>query len=182
MKKLLDKVNVAPISADYPYGNLKNNTGTNDGTPVDLELVGDSMQLFERMMAQAGITPNGLPDNNANGFQLFLALTKLIDGDTTDWVPATLGSGYTGNLFYRRIRGVIHLRGSVSKADADFSTPATTLPDGFRPVANLQLMGLYFGGGSDDLILNIGTNGEITGSSAAVFTNLSVDTISFPRA
>lgn len=74
MIKLVNKTNAAPISGDYPYGNVKDNTGVGDGTLLDKAMFADAMQFFERLMAKSGIVPNGLPDNSANGFQLFEAL------------------------------------------------------------------------------------------------------------
>lgn len=84
MIKLEDKSNVNAPSVPYPYGSLRNNPGDNTGTPVNVNLVGDVMQLMEKIMAESGITPNGLPDNEANGWQLYEAL-KLV---------GYLGKGY----------------------------------------------------------------------------------------
>lgn len=76
MKLLQDKSNVNAPDADYPYGYSQDNTGSNNGTPVNTELLGDMMQLMEKMMDYAAVTANGLPDNLTNGFQLFEALQK----------------------------------------------------------------------------------------------------------
>lgn len=78
MIKLEDKSNVnAPTSA-YPFGSLRDNPGDNTGTPVNVELLSDTMQLMEKIMAESGIAPNGLPDNATNGFQLFQALKQVM--------------------------------------------------------------------------------------------------------
>lgn len=77
MKKLQDKINVIPPTVDFPFGDLKNNSGINDGTPVNRELLTDAMQFFEKMFSESGIIANGLPDSEADGFQLYEAFRKL---------------------------------------------------------------------------------------------------------
>jgi len=77
MKKLINKTNVAPVSAAYPYGDVKDDTGSGNGTPANRDLFADGMQFFEKLMAESGIVANGLPDNATNGFQLYEAFRKL---------------------------------------------------------------------------------------------------------
>lgn len=74
MKLLQNKTNVTAPDATWPYGDLNDNTGSNTGTPVNKELMTDVLQLMEKLMDEAGITANGDPDNDANGWQLFEAL------------------------------------------------------------------------------------------------------------
>jgi hypothetical protein len=100
---------VAP-GGDYPWGNIKNKP---DGTKINVKSNADMHQLHQKMMADAGMTPNGLPDNVSNGFQLSDALQILcarpditatsrvnMDGDTITFektrtiiYSATTGSG-----------------------------------------------------------------------------------------
>lgn len=77
MKRLQDKTNVIAPTAEYPYGSVKDNPGDNSGTPANRDLFSDSMQLMEKLIAESGITANGLPDNATNGFQLYEAFRKL---------------------------------------------------------------------------------------------------------
>lgn len=91
MRRLQLKTNVLAPTTDYPYGRLKDNTGIANGTPVNELSYGDMHQFFERLMVLSGITPNDLPENNANGWQLADALQSLIakgaPGDTNGaWV------------------------------------------------------------------------------------------------
>lgn len=79
MRPLSTKTNVETPDSTYPYSRVKNNTGSNNGTPVNEALLGDYIQFFERLMNQAGITPNNLPDNAYSGFQIFEALQKYIN-------------------------------------------------------------------------------------------------------
>ena len=76
--KLENKPNVEAPSAAYPYGAIKDNTGSNDGTPVNTAVYGDFHQFFARMLGESGVTPNGLPDNAVDGFQYFEAFLRLL--------------------------------------------------------------------------------------------------------
>lgn len=76
---LQNKPNVTTPSAEYPYGNIKDNTGSNDGTPVNVLVYADMHQFFEKLMAEASVSANGLPDNATNTFQLYQALLNVID-------------------------------------------------------------------------------------------------------
>lgn len=78
MIPLLNKPNVNGSSPTYPFGETRNNPGDNTGTPVNTILVGDVVQLMEKVMHESGITANGLPDNEANGWQLFEAFRKVM--------------------------------------------------------------------------------------------------------
>ncbi len=78
--KLTSKPNTNPANADYPYGDIRDNSGINDGTPVNRMVYADFHQFFEKLMAESGIEHNGSPDNATNGFQLFDALMALNGG------------------------------------------------------------------------------------------------------
>lgn len=110
MRILANKTNVVAPDADYPYGRIKDNPGNNTGTPINEQVYGDIHQFFERMMdKQAGapvgtVTPNDLPENEDNGFQMFEALegviNKLIMKDQISFVVsgggATIAPGIKG--------------------------------------------------------------------------------------
>ncbi len=64
---------IAPGGA-YPRGNVKD---APLGTRVDTKMVQDTIQCFSKAMSMASITPNGLPDNNTNGYQYYDALRKM---------------------------------------------------------------------------------------------------------
>jgi hypothetical protein len=67
---------VAP-GGSYPYGNVQNDPG---GTLVDVKMMADMIQFFQRLMDEpsVNITPNSLPENSSNGYQLLQALNMLI--------------------------------------------------------------------------------------------------------
>ena len=76
--KLENKVNTEAPSVAYPFGNIKDNTGSNNGTPVDKNVYADFHQFFAKMMSESGIIYNDLPDNNTDGFQYWLALVEAV--------------------------------------------------------------------------------------------------------
>jgi hypothetical protein len=86
---------IAP-GGSYTYGRVKN---APSGTVVDESMMGDIVQLMMRMMAIGGITPNGLPDNDTNTYQLFLALQAVIELKvTTTKRSYGVGAGQGWNL------------------------------------------------------------------------------------
>lgn len=106
MIKLQDKLNTTAPNVQNPYGQIQDDDGTGNGTPVTKDVYQDHHIFFEKLMAEAGITPNGLLDNAYDGFQLFQAfqffmgglVTKVVEigpkdftagggGDTTFLVP-----------------------------------------------------------------------------------------------
>lgn len=70
--------NATTPDSDYPYGRIKDNDGTGNGVAVNEFTNGDFHQFFARLMDQAGISANGLPDNDYTGFQLVEALAQYI--------------------------------------------------------------------------------------------------------
>ena len=78
MKTIQDKVNVVAPGGDFTsFGTIKDNTGSNDGTPADTDLLSDQAQFFDKMISESSVTPNNALDNDANGFQLYEAFRKL---------------------------------------------------------------------------------------------------------
>lgn len=75
--KAITVPNVNIPNEDYPFGRIRNNNGGNNGTPIIEELYGDIHEFVTGIMTKAGITPNGLPENAANGYQTLDALQVL---------------------------------------------------------------------------------------------------------
>lgn len=69
-------INTIPPSADYPMGRIKNDTGVNDGTPIVEENNGDIQETVTFFMNRSKTTPNGLPDNVSNGYQIADAIRE----------------------------------------------------------------------------------------------------------
>jgi len=77
-RSLASKPNVIPPGGSYPYGRIRDNDGSGNGTPVNEVVYGDLHQFLSRMMSEAGVTPNNLPDNSTNGFQIYESLLAII--------------------------------------------------------------------------------------------------------
>jgi len=65
---------VVPSGGAYPYGDLVN---APNGTRVNKKMIADMWQFFQRAMSKTNITPNNLPDNNTNGYQLYEAVSRI---------------------------------------------------------------------------------------------------------
>jgi hypothetical protein len=66
--------NITAASAAYPNGQIKDDPS---GTPVNVLTNGDLQITFDKILREAGVTPNGLPDNETNGYEIFEALQKV---------------------------------------------------------------------------------------------------------
>lgn len=75
--KLSSKSNTAAPNGDYPFGRIRDDDGTGNGTPVDTSVYGDFHQFFAKLASESGITLNNLPDNQTNGYQYIEALRLL---------------------------------------------------------------------------------------------------------
>ena len=88
--KITDLTNTSGATATYPYGQLQDDSGGGTGTPIDVLMMNDVMQFFQKLMDEASVTPNSLPENATNGFQLMEAFKNaskpyyLIQGILTD--------------------------------------------------------------------------------------------------
>lgn len=67
-------INIDNSNPDYLKGRIIDDNGSGNGTPINEFLYGDKLQFFEKLMNLAGITHNGDPDNESNGYQLIDAL------------------------------------------------------------------------------------------------------------
>lgn len=70
--------NIEAADSDYPNGSIKDNDGTNNGTPVNKLTYNDIHQVFAKLLRLADITPSGLPENEYSGFQYIEAMYKLL--------------------------------------------------------------------------------------------------------
>jgi len=75
-KEIENLTNAEAITGDYPSGRPidASPSGGGNGTPVDLDLLGDLIQLGAKLIRDGSVTYNDLPDNTTNDFQLFDAL------------------------------------------------------------------------------------------------------------
>lgn len=91
MRKLVNATNIDAPSPDYPKGRVRDKSGSTPGTIYNETLVGDMYQLFQKLIIDAEITENDLPDNVSNGYQLLDALRNQIHKDKT----VSINSDYT---------------------------------------------------------------------------------------
>lgn len=66
--------NITHADGDFPNGRVKDNPGDNTGTPVNEYTLGDIWQFFAKLMREASLTPNGLPESEYSGQQYYQAL------------------------------------------------------------------------------------------------------------
>lgn len=113
------------------------------------------------------------------------AWSNLSNGDT-GWTTITLPSGLTGTSYsYRRLNGVVYLRGSVAVNSGTFAngyTAAGTLPAGFRPTAYLRTPISMFNGYVGNVV--IGTDGtiQIGASGDRTADTVYLASVAFPAA
>ena len=112
--KLEDKVNTEAPSATYPFGNIKDNTGSNNGTPVDKNVYADFHQFFAKMMSESGIAYNGLPDNNTDGFQYWLALVEAVKNNCGFYTDVSSSITVAGGITTSYLEAREYANGTIS--------------------------------------------------------------------
>jgi len=88
---------VVGVGGAYPYGDIKDNPS---GTIIDRTSNADLQQFFQKLLAEAGITGNGLADNVTNGYQLTEAMSKVISNHAAQIVISMLGDAYDVTKMY----------------------------------------------------------------------------------
>jgi hypothetical protein len=166
---LKNKPNVDAPTLTYPYGNIKDDDGTGNGTPLNKLVHADFHQFFARLLALAGISANELPDNAYNGFEYIDALEEFVADRTWLTAGSFTNSWSTLTQFgYRKTKydSSVELRGSVQRASAPNSGDGVfTLPAAFKPSATRIIpVGLLNGSATSYYAANIviDTNGLIS--------------------
>ncbi|MDD5013651.1 MAG: hypothetical protein PHW73_00935 [Atribacterota bacterium] len=190
MSRILANIpDVEGPSSNYPKGRILDQDNTQNppvpGTPIIEALYGDIIQFFKKLIGNAVITENNLPDNETNGYQYVEAFETIV-GDTVD-AEATLRSGADGtlqgeiddlnfnawqnltlvnswiggNLQYRKNnKGIVYLR-STSQIGGGTGIIAT-LPSGYRPPYETDFI-INSQSSSYNIphVLRLSTNGDI---------------------
>lgn len=132
--------------SDYPNGRIKDNDGSGNGTPVNQFTNDDIHQFLAKMLRRAGITPNGLPENEYSGHQYHQALDAIIafstggvcmkqieigdwNMDTTQTVSVPHGIAGGVSKILGCIVSIISDAGSPVN-DIHYIAPSGTLPGG----------------------------------------------------
>lgn len=105
--------NFEPATGDYPNGQIRDTAGPTAGTGVVEALYGDVVQFFLKLMIDAGLTANTLPENVTNGYQLIDALVSKAREALTGGVLADLNT-VTFNGFFEA--GISTLNAPVVQA------------------------------------------------------------------
>ena len=170
-KDLQNKTNVLPPNGDFPSGDIINDSGVGDGTPVTKNVYGDFHQFFAKLLRDATTAPtvnfvtNDLFDNTSNGFQLneALALVAAFDFQNATVAPAewpTIEALQT----VREFDGV-RIRGIVQFGNNSGNTVATGIPVSHRPVADRIIPLDVYRSSSDTIVLRahavVTTSGNI---------------------
>lgn len=75
---LSSKPNTVAPGGAYPFGDIRDDDGSSNGTPVNTEVYGDFHQFFASLMFAVSATYNGLRENATNGFQYLTALASFV--------------------------------------------------------------------------------------------------------
>jgi len=146
MRQITDQDNYVAPGGQYPYGRLKNDSGAFDGTTCNENLLGDLFQFVMKMMDQAGITPNGIPDNASSGYQIFDAYRGGFFGDLIDVTSYATGwqDNSTDPLKFRKVGSkTVTIRGKTSNVTPSGFTSDKdifTLPVGYRPAKDRKFV------------------------------------------
>lgn len=81
----------------FPSGTIKNETETDEGTPVVRELYGDILTNIYEILRITKVVPNEIEDNQLNGYQLIQGLKKLANNLNDSEQILTLTNGSTWN-------------------------------------------------------------------------------------
>lgn len=93
-REITDFGNYIAPSGAYPFGDIKDDSGTGDGTPVSRLTASDIWQFFQKIADQAGVSLNGLADNVTNGFQFVQAMNSVINSQASVLAEACGASGF----------------------------------------------------------------------------------------
>lgn len=167
MRRLTEAQNIDSPTSDYPKGRARNRTESplTAGTIFSEELMGDAIQLFQKLVTDAEITENGTPDNETNGYQLLEALVAKVVKETNtvkrESVNITATNGVTvdssvayvatsGGIISFQIQstltvpsggGVFYLNTDISAKNAIVSQLAFAVVD-YAEVVPLSLTGI----------------------------------------
>lgn len=149
-KELSSLTNVDAPAGNFSKGKIRDNDGTRNGTPVNVDLLSDVTQFFAKLMADAGVAPNNsLDDQVTNQYMQALKLTERSYVDestvTAESTDPGLPAGYTGFEFDTTAI-IIDLPGSIANDVVSFKTDI--------PVGNVIKIYVDPTSGGFDIIVN----------------------------
>lgn len=170
--ELTSKTNTEAASAEYPYGQFKDNTGSNNGTPLNKAVLEDYLQFFHKMMSEAGITYTGVPDNEYDGWQFWEAFLANLSIQQTPLSAQDYASGSSlvdwgtyNCFFYKGKDGRVYINGTINfqgTPGPGIEKELFVLPVGYRPVAETYLIQVCLDGTIGAYRLWIRPSGSVT--------------------
>lgn len=121
-RKLEDQANVIAPTVDFPYGRIRDDDGTGNGTPLTEAVHGDYHQAFARILAQSGVVANDLPDDETVGFQYFEALLNCISRRITEYSSGDDLDATSTDLNDFRNAGIFKVTSSFTNDPAGLTT------------------------------------------------------------
>lgn len=154
-KKLAPNIDASDL-VNFPNGRIKDNSGIGDGTPVNRLLYSDLHEVWAKLMRNAKILYNGLPDNEANGYQLLDAL-KALAGKNVMITDLNTSAGFV--TIGLKLSTLVLGEAIVCQAKFDFTSETQIKGTEASPVINLTIGGNFKNG---DYIRLIKTSAGIT--------------------
>ncbi len=168
--KLINKTNTTGATGEFPYGNIRDNDGTNNGTPVNKAVYADFHQFFAHMFEQAKkvlvtFDYNNQPENAYDGFQYFDAFRLAINGAWQD--PVYTGTYIPDTVTPIRYR-LLGMKNVTIKGKLHDATPNSvttnetlfTLPVAYRPLYK-SVFPCVCVVGSSIVIVEVNTDGTV---------------------
>ena len=114
MRDLPDVPNIGGTSTAYPDGSIIDQVQGTTGTALTEILYGDLIQTVHKLKRVEGITPNGNPDNETNGFQM---LDALLRQGLPQWYPPSSNVSYENIKFVQYNNGIYYHKTAVNTAN-----------------------------------------------------------------
>jgi len=106
--------NIGAPTTSYPDGLIVDNTSGITGTAVTEILYGDLIQTIHKLRRLAGMTANGLPDDETNGFQV---LTTLLMQGLPHWQAPSSAIAFGNIKFVKYTNSVYYHKTSTNTSN-----------------------------------------------------------------
>lgn len=115
MRALNQTPNIGAATGAFPDGVIVDEAGGVTGTALTEILYGDLIQLIHKLRRLAPITPNNLPDNETNGFQLLDAMNRMF---IPRWTPSGQGVDFANVKFVQHGQGIYYHKTAVNTTNS----------------------------------------------------------------
>lgn len=135
---------------NYPDKRIRNNDGSGNGTPVNEQVYGDIHEFFGKIMREQKINYNGLPDNVANGYQLYEAFTET--PSKNDYIKQIILTAPDTILIPNRISSLKEFESISFRANFDSSNAIVLIKGTDNLVKNVSILGSWKSGDTVNLV------------------------------